>query len=320
MIAPGDQSGAEGDAVALQIQASDSTGGTLTYSAAGLPDGLNISPTTGLITGTIAAGASAGSPFVVSVTATDGAYSVSQTFSWAVAATSQAPASQAQDTVFASFAATAANGLAGLLVLLEQRQRPADHVIDGGCRLEARPPPWEKPHAGNPVCSSRVTANGKTADGRHRLNNGALYTVRGFTAAGDVVVDNGWVIGRDFGHIAYGYVVTSHAAQGKTVDKVLIGQSQQSLPASDRQQLYVSSRGPGAGGDFHRRQGGAARGGGARPRAADGDGSVPAEQAAGPGAAQAAFVVPAAVGEPTATAREGRPRSCTIKKEATYER
>ena len=90
----------------------------------------------------------------------------------------------------------------------------------------------------------RVTAGGKTADNRHRLNNGALYTVRGFTAGGDVVVDNGWVIGKDFGHIAYGYVVTSHAAQGKTVDKVLIGQSQQSLPASDRQQLYVSvSRG-----------------------------------------------------------------------------
>ena len=102
----------------------------------------------------------------------------------------------------------------------------------------------------------RVTANGKTADGRHRLNNGALYTVQGFTAAGDVVVDNGWVIGRDFGHIAYGYVVTSHAAQGKTVDKVLIGQSHQSLPASDRQQLYVSvSRGREQAIDIHGRQG-----------------------------------------------------------------
>ena len=89
-----------------------------------------------------------------------------------------------------------------------------------------------------------MTANGKTADGRHRLNNGALYTVKGFTAAGDLVVDNGWVIGKDFGHIAHGYVVTSHASQGKTVDKVFIGQSHESLPASDRQQLYVSvSRG-----------------------------------------------------------------------------
>lgn len=90
----------------------------------------------------------------------------------------------------------------------------------------------------------RITANGKTADGRHRLNNGALFTVKGFTPEGNIVVDNGWVIGRDFGHIAYGYVVTSHAAQGKTVDKVLIGQSEASLPASDSRQLYVSvSRG-----------------------------------------------------------------------------
>jgi conjugative relaxase-like TrwC/TraI family protein len=90
----------------------------------------------------------------------------------------------------------------------------------------------------------RITANGKTADGRHRLNNGALFTVKGLTHDGNIVVDNGWVIGKDFGHVAYGYVVTSHAAQGKTVDKVLIGQSEASLPASDRQQLYVSvSRG-----------------------------------------------------------------------------
>ncbi len=90
----------------------------------------------------------------------------------------------------------------------------------------------------------RITANGKDITGKHRLNNGALFTVKGFTPDGSIVVDNGWVIGKDFGHVAYGYVVTSHAAQGKTVDKVIIGQSQQSLPASDRQQLYVSvSRG-----------------------------------------------------------------------------
>jgi ATP-dependent exoDNAse (exonuclease V) alpha subunit len=57
-------------------------------------------------------------------------------------------------------------------------------------------------------------------------------------------VDNGWVIGKEFGHVAHGYVVTSHASQGKTVDKVLIGQSSLSLPASGREQFYVSvSRG-----------------------------------------------------------------------------
>src|SRR5262249_9630712 len=52
----------------------------------------------------------------------------------------------------------------------------------------------------------RITSNGKTADGRHKLNNGDLYTVRGFTPEGNVVVDNGWVIGKDFGHVALGYV------------------------------------------------------------------------------------------------------------------
>ncbi len=90
----------------------------------------------------------------------------------------------------------------------------------------------------------RITAGGKTADGRHKLNTGTLHTIKGFTADGNILLDNNWQIGKDFGHIAHGYVVTSHASQGKTVDKVLIGQSNLSLPASDRAQLYVSvSRG-----------------------------------------------------------------------------
>ncbi len=90
----------------------------------------------------------------------------------------------------------------------------------------------------------RITANGKTADGRHRLNNGALFTLKDFTPDGDIVLDNGWTVSRDFGHVDHGYVVTSHASQGKTVEKVIIGQSDLSLSASDRAQLYVSvSRG-----------------------------------------------------------------------------
>jgi len=52
------------------------------------------------------------------------------------------------------------------------------------------------------------------------------------------------VVGRDFGHLDYGYVVTSHAAQGKTVDRVFIGQSAASFGATSREQFYVScSRG-----------------------------------------------------------------------------
>lgn len=90
----------------------------------------------------------------------------------------------------------------------------------------------------------RITRNGTTKDGGHRLNNGALFAVKGFDADGDVVLNNGWTIDKDFGHLAHGYVVTSHASQGKTVDRVLIGQSADSFPASSREQFYVSvSRG-----------------------------------------------------------------------------
>jgi PKD repeat protein len=79
---PGNQTGTVGTAASLQIAASDSASGqTLTYSATGLPAGLSISGSTGLISGTpSAAGTSS-----VTVTATDttGAKG-SASFSWTV--------------------------------------------------------------------------------------------------------------------------------------------------------------------------------------------------------------------------------------------
>jgi conjugative relaxase-like TrwC/TraI family protein len=87
----------------------------------------------------------------------------------------------------------------------------------------------------------RITRNGTTADGVHRLNNGATYRVKGFTKAGDIRLSNDWVISKDFGHIAHAYCITSHASQGKTVDRVFIGQSPDSFPASSQEQFYVSA-------------------------------------------------------------------------------
>ncbi|WP_441251643.1 putative Ig domain-containing protein [Kitasatospora sp. McL0602] len=76
---PGNQSGATGTAVSLQVYGSDSAGNALTYSATGLPAGLTIS-TSGLITGTpTTAGAS-----TVTVTATSGTATGSTTFTWVV--------------------------------------------------------------------------------------------------------------------------------------------------------------------------------------------------------------------------------------------
>lgn len=86
----------------------------------------------------------------------------------------------------------------------------------------------------------RVTAGGKTKDGRHRLSNGSLFTVRGFTRRGDIIVDHDWVIDRRFGHIIHGYAMTSQASQGMTVDKVFAGMSSQSLPAVNRRTAYVA--------------------------------------------------------------------------------
>jgi conjugative relaxase-like TrwC/TraI family protein len=90
----------------------------------------------------------------------------------------------------------------------------------------------------------RITAGGKTKDGRHKLDNGAMYTVDAFTAAGDIRLNNGWVLGKSFGHLTHGYTMTSFAAQGRTVDRVLIAMGRESLPAINAQQVYVSvSRG-----------------------------------------------------------------------------
>lgn len=90
----------------------------------------------------------------------------------------------------------------------------------------------------------RITANGWTADKEHRLDNGAQYQVAGFEKDGKIRLTNGWFLASDYGHFTHGYVTTSHASQGKTVDKVLIAMGQESLPAINREQFYVSvSRG-----------------------------------------------------------------------------
>jgi hypothetical protein len=79
---PGAQTGAVGTAASLQIQASDSAAGqTLAYSATGLPAGLSISPSTGLISGTPTAAASSS----VAVTVTDGTGATgTASFTWTI--------------------------------------------------------------------------------------------------------------------------------------------------------------------------------------------------------------------------------------------
>lgn len=90
----------------------------------------------------------------------------------------------------------------------------------------------------------RITHNGKTLDGRGRLNNGDLLHVTGFDKSGNILTQEKKTIAKEFGHLDYGYVTTSHGSQGTDVNRVLIGQSADSFPASNTAQFYVSvSRG-----------------------------------------------------------------------------
>ncbi len=85
VTSPANQTGTVGTAVSLQIKATDSASGqTLTYSATGLPAGLSINSSTGLISGTPAATGSSS----VTVTARDttGAFG-SASFTWTISST-----------------------------------------------------------------------------------------------------------------------------------------------------------------------------------------------------------------------------------------
>ena len=79
---PGSQTGTVGTAASLQISASDSASGqTLTYSAIGLPAGLSISSSTGLISGT----PTTANTYNVTVTATDTTGATgSAAFTWTI--------------------------------------------------------------------------------------------------------------------------------------------------------------------------------------------------------------------------------------------
>jgi hypothetical protein len=86
---PGTQAGTVGTAASLQVKATDSASGqTLTYAASGLPAGLSISSTTGLVSGTpTTAGSSS-----VTVTVTDGTGAKgTASFTWTISAGSSPP-------------------------------------------------------------------------------------------------------------------------------------------------------------------------------------------------------------------------------------
>ena len=94
----------------------------------------------------------------------------------------------------------------------------------------------------------QITRNGYD-DKERRLNNGLTLEVVSINKKGKVTLKNEvskarYILDKDFGHIAHAHCITSHAAQGKTVDEVLIAQPSATFAATDAKQFYVSvSRG-----------------------------------------------------------------------------
>jgi ATP-dependent exoDNAse (exonuclease V) alpha subunit len=94
----------------------------------------------------------------------------------------------------------------------------------------------------------RITRNGEAkVEGQTkgtRLNNGDIFTVEGFTKEGDIRLENGKLLPKTFGHFSLGYVDTSYASQGKTVDRVFIAAGNESLPAvQSAAMVCVATRG-----------------------------------------------------------------------------
>jgi conjugative relaxase-like TrwC/TraI family protein len=90
----------------------------------------------------------------------------------------------------------------------------------------------------------RFSLGGKASDGKRRISNGRLDEIQGFDRQGNLRLKSGMTVAHDYGHLDFGYVTTSHAAQGKDRELAIAAMGSQSLPAVNAKQFYVTvSRG-----------------------------------------------------------------------------
>jgi conjugative relaxase-like TrwC/TraI family protein len=87
----------------------------------------------------------------------------------------------------------------------------------------------------------RFTGTVKAYRSDHTYRNGDTHGVAGFTEAGNLRLDDGRVVAADVGLFRPAFVETSFGAQGQTVQRVILGMSAASLPATNQEQMYVSA-------------------------------------------------------------------------------
>jgi hypothetical protein len=176
---PGGQTGTVGTAASLQVHASDSASGqTLTYQASGLPAGLSINASTGLISGTPTAAGTSN----VTVTATDGTGASGSTgFSWTVNGTG---GSCGTTDIALNKTATASSQ--------ENGSFPAPNAVDGnlGTRWSSQfsDPQWLEVDLGSTQSICAVNLNWETAYGKafqlQTSNDGTNWTTIYSTTTG----------------------------------------------------------------------------------------------------------------------------------------
>lgn len=76
---------------------------------------------------------------------------------------------------------------------------------------------------------------------RHGLRNGDLVDVATFASDGGIVLQDGRTIPAGFRQFTHGYATTSHASQGKTVDRGIVLMADAGIAAANLQQAYVSN-------------------------------------------------------------------------------
>ncbi|MEO1525500.1 MAG: MobF family relaxase [Planctomycetota bacterium] len=90
----------------------------------------------------------------------------------------------------------------------------------------------------------RFSLGGTSVNGESRIANGRLDEVASFDEVGNIVLKRGVIVDKNYGHLDLGYVITSHASQGKDRQVALAAMSSESLPAVNAKQFYVTvSRG-----------------------------------------------------------------------------
>ncbi|WP_153558154.1 MobF family relaxase [Roseimaritima sediminicola] len=136
-------------------------------------------------------------------------------------------------------------------VSLGEANKPVLQAVGGG---PLKPLPKQHPdrfevYREETVCFSkgdkiRFSLGGTAIDGKRKLTNGRLDTIKAFDDRGNLVLESGLVVSKDYGHFDLGYCITSHASQGKDRDLTIAAIGSQSLPAVNAKQFYVTvSRG-----------------------------------------------------------------------------